>query len=76
MGWQDGATMNQIGAWLNMARWQIRLDEETALGDYLKNHVNRKQMSDELSRIRDLKIERRLTRERLFDSPIWKDYEG
>lgn len=75
MAWSDGATMSQIGAWFNMVKWELKVGEEVTTGDYLKAHANRRQMSDELERVRGLKIARRLNRDNLFDSPLWDDYE-
>lgn len=77
MAWTDKPTDAQIRALLNMMRWVVSDREVAGIVTYLEKNATRRQVSEELGRLRDLKIERKLTRESCFSSEIWNgfDYE-
>lgn len=74
MAWTDEPSDKQIGALLNLARWQINRDEVKDIVDYLKTNATKRDLSAELGRIRDLKIERKLNRDRLFEGKLWTNF--
>lgn len=76
MAWSDEPTDNQINAVLNMIRWEISNEEIPRINAYLKEHTTRRELSKEFGRLRDLKISRKMNRDRAFDSEIWKNYNN
>lgn len=76
MAWTDEPSDKQINALLNLIRWEIHLDEIKGIEEYLKTNATRRQVSDELGRLRDLKMNRKLNRDNAFVSEIWKNYNN
>lgn len=74
MGWGDKPTKAQINALYLMIRWHMSTAEVNDALDWLEQNATRKQVSDELSRIRQLKMNRQLNREECFRSDVWSDY--
>lgn len=75
MAWSDEPTDAQINAALNLMRWEISNDEIPKIEAYLKEHATRRELSNELGRLRDLKIDRKMSRDTAFGSEIWANYE-
>ena len=76
MVWTDEPSDKQINALLNLIRWEIHLGEIKAIEEYLKTNATRRQVSDELGRLRDLKMNRKLNRDNAFESELWKNYNN
>lgn len=76
MAWADEPSDAQINALLNLIRWEIRRDEVKGIEKYLKANATRREVSDELGRLRDLKMNRKLSRDNAFESEIWKKYNN
>lgn len=76
MAWTDEPSDKQINALLNLIRWEIHLDEIKGIEEYLKTNATRRQVSEELGRLRDLKMNRKLNRDNAFESEIWKNYNN
>lgn len=74
MSWEDKPTEGQISALFHMIRWEMPTAEAQDAVNWLKENANRRQASDELGRIRELKMSRALDREACFRSPIWEGY--
>ncbi|MBO7720131.1 hypothetical protein J6S35_00630 [Candidatus Saccharibacteria bacterium] len=76
MAWSDGPTKAQVNALWRLMQWALLpndvLNEAVA---WLEKRVNRKQMSQELGRVRALQIDRKLDKISCFDSPIWDGFE-
>lgn len=75
MAWTDEPSDAQINALLNLIRWEIHRDEMKDIEEYLKANATRREVSDELGRLRDLKMNRKLNRDNAFESEIWQNYE-
>ena len=75
MAWSDEPTDNQINALFNLVRWEISREEMPKMEAYLKEHATRRELSNELGRLRDLKIERKMNRDVAFAGDIWSGYE-
>lgn len=75
MAWSDEPTDNQINALFNLVRWEISREEMPKMEAYLKEHATRRELSNELGRLRDLKIERKMNRDVAFAGDIWSEYE-
>lgn len=76
MAWTDEPSDKQINALLNLIRWEIHLDEMKGIEEYLKANATRREVSEELGRLRDLKMNRKLNRDNAFESEIWKNYNN
>ena len=76
MVWTDEPSEKQINALLNLVRWEIHLDEMKGIEEYLKTNATRREVSEELGRLRDLKMNRKLNRDNAFESEIWKNYNN
>lgn len=76
MAWTDEPSDKQINALLNLIRWEIHLDEMKGIEEYLKKNATRREISEELGRLRDLKMNRKLNRDNAFESEIWKNYNN
>lgn len=76
MAWSDGPTKAQVNALWRLMQWALLpndvLNEAVT---WLEKRVDRKQMSEELGRIRSLYIDRKLDKISCFDSPIWDGFE-
>lgn len=75
MAWTDEPSDAQINALFNLIRWEIHRDEMKGIEEYLKANATRREVSDELGRLRDLKMNRKLNRDNAFESEIWQNYE-
>ena len=75
MAWSDEPSDAQINALLNMIRWEISNKEIPHINAYLKERATRREVSDELKRLRELKMSRKMNPDTAFASEIWADYE-
>ena len=75
MAWSDEPSDAQINALLNMIRWEISNEEIPRINAYLKERATRREVSDELGRLRELKMSRKMNPDTAFASEIWADYE-
>lgn len=75
MAWTDKPTDNQINALLNMIRWEITREDMPKINAYLVNNTTRKEVSEELGRLRMLKMSRKMNRDTAFAGAIWNNYE-
>ena len=73
MAWNDKPTPAQLGALANMIQWKLTVAECDKTIVYLRENSTRKELSDELKRVRDLYIERKLSRDNVWASPIYKN---
>lgn len=76
MAWEDKPSDAQLNAWYNFTKWIIAREEGSRATKYLENNVTRRDLSNELGRLRNLSINRKLkTREQVYNSRIWENYE-
>ena len=75
MAWTDKPTDNQINALLNLIRWEITREDMPKINAYLVNNTTRKEVSEELGRLRMLKMSRKMNRDTAFAGAIWNNYE-
>ena len=75
MAWSDKPTPAQLGAFANLIKWKTSQKEEDAMVEHLEKTADRKQMSDELSRVRTLYLAHSLNRENLIASEIWEGFQ-
>lgn len=75
MAWTDAPSEGQMGAWWRLTKWALPDNVQTAAMEWLEKHADRKQMSDELARVRELYIKRNLDERSCFDSSIWIGFD-
>lgn len=76
MAWSDKPSEAQLGAWINMTKWVIDRDEAILANRFLEKTATRKQLSQELGRLRDLTIDRKLkTREQVYEGKLWEGFD-
>ena len=74
MSWLDKPTKAQIAALAHMMQWELTTSELHDAMKWLENNANRRQVSDELGRIKALKASHKLDRNACFNSTVWADY--
>lgn len=74
MGWLDRPTEAQISVLWHWFRWKMPTAEAKDALDWLEKNANRKQVSEEMKRIRELYLNNSLTREDCFKGEIWQEY--
>lgn len=79
MAWNDPATKNQLGALWGMLAWGTGGREKRAeMFKWLEHEYKptRKELSNELNRVRNLKIDRKLNEETAWSGELWSKYQG
>ena len=74
MAWSDEPTQAQIAALFNLIRWEISREEMPKIERHLRTYATRQELSNELGRLRELKISRKLNKDNAFESDIWAGY--
>ncbi len=74
MAWTDKPTKSQIDVLYNWFRWKMPTVEAKDALDWLEQNATRKQVSDEMGRIRNLYKSHSLNREDCFRGVIWQQY--
>ena len=75
MAWTDEPTRAQTGALWNLLQGVLPKDVETEALSGIEKRIDRRQMSDELGRIRALYIDHKLDKISCFNSSIWDGFE-
>jgi len=75
MAWSDAPSEGQMGAWWRLTKWALPDNVQTAALEWLEKKLDRKAMSDELSRVRSLYIGHKLDKNSCFDSLVWDGFE-
>ena len=76
MAWSDEPTPAQLGAVARLIQWEVDRDTNARAIKFLEEHATRRELSTELTRLRNLYIDRKLTKEKIFESPIWEGFEN
>lgn len=66
-------TPAQLGALSNMIRWKLTDAECKKTIKHLENHSTRGEVSEELKRVRQLYVSRKLVRDNVWASGIYKN---
>lgn len=75
MAWTDEPTIKQLVAWRRLVMWALPADMEMIATDWIKTHKTRRELSDELSRARDLYVEHKMDKYNCFDSSFWDGFK-
>lgn len=76
MAWSDEPTMNQLGAVKRLIEFKVSNDTLTKALKHLENTATRREVSNELGRLRSLYIDRKLDKSNVFDSEVWEGFEN
>lgn len=75
MAWEDKPTDAQLSAIFNITKWVLPRNLGKAATDWLEATSDRKNVSNEIQRLKGLDKSRRLDcREIVFDSEIWEGF--
>lgn len=72
--WKDKPTESQLNTLFHWIRWEMSSTEASEAIKWLEKNATRKQVSDEMNRIHDLKHANKLNRDECFKGEIWKEY--
>lgn len=74
MAWIDKPTKAQINALYSWFRWKMPTAEAKDALDWLEQNATRRQVSDEMKRVRELYLTRSLNRDDCFRGEVWREY--
>ena len=74
MAWLDKPTKAQINALWQWFSWKMPSSEAKDALDWLEQNSTRKQVSDEMKRVRELSMTHGLNRETCFSGEVWQEY--
>lgn len=75
MAWSDEPTDAQITTLFRWIEWHMSSEEASYAVKWLKQHATRKEVSDEMSRIKKLYDGHKLCKDECFKSSVWEDYK-
>ncbi len=75
MAWSDEPTMAQLGAVKRLIEGTIPSGTVVKALEHLENTATRREVSDELGRLRCLYIDRKLDKENAFEGDIWEGFD-
>lgn len=71
MAWNDEPTKAQLSAIYRFFQWKMSTQEARDAVKWLGEHADKREASEEMTRIRKLYLERKLDREQCFAAKIW-----
>ena len=74
MAWLDNPTEAQLNALFFWLRRQMSSVEASAAISWLRDNATRRQVSDEMKRVRELFVNHTLDRDKCFEGDIWAKY--
>ena len=74
MAWSDEPTNAQLSSLYNMIKWKATGDSATRAIQWLAERATRREVSDELKRVRDLYAKHALDASNCFIGEIWEGF--
>ena len=74
MAWTDKPTESQLISILDWIKRAMPYSKAVAAVDYLRQNANRREVSDEMGRIRRLELNKNLDEQSCFNSSIWNGF--
>lgn len=74
MAWEDKPTEAQLERLYQWFKWEMPTPKARDCLKWLESNADRRQVSDEMKRIRQLKLSHNLNHEKCFSSKIWDSY--
>ena len=75
MVWSDEPSDAQLNALFMLIRWTVPTKVAHDAVSWLSEHATRREVSDELGRIKKLNVTRNLSVLNCFESEIWEGFE-
>lgn len=75
MAWTDKPTESQLGVVFQWFRWQMSNEQARKAIAWLAENADRRAVSNEMGRLKELKDKRLLDRNKCFESDIWEGFE-
>lgn len=75
MAWTDKPTQNQLDAIAYWFKWILYSKETAQATKWLGEHANRREVSTEMQRLRELYQTKRLDNINCYEAPIWDGFE-
>ena len=75
MAWSDEPTQAQLSGVYRLIEWTVPKDTLLAAVDYLEKTATRREVSDEMGRLRNLYIDHKLDKSNVFASDIWEGFK-
>lgn len=76
MAWSDDPTDMQLGVIYSWIRWLMPNEKASAAVAYLGQSATRRDVSDEIKRLKLLKDKKKLDLDSLFNGAIWEGYKN
>ena len=74
MAWSDEPSETQLGTIFSWFRWCMPTEDAKKAVAWLEKTATRRDVSTEMSRLKNLKTKRLLDASTCFDSEIWEGY--
>lgn len=75
MAWTDEPSYAQINCIYRWFSWRMTNEEAMDASHWLQKHATRKEVSEEMSRLKKLYDSHNLDRTTAFESDIWEGYK-
>lgn len=75
MAWSDEPTPVQLGALGRLIHWELDADTVARAIKFLEENATRREVSTEMTRLRALYLGRQLSKETIFEAPIWEGFD-
>ena len=75
MSWSDKPTEAQLGLVYSWIRWKMPNEIASKAVSWLEDNADRKAVSNEIKRLKDLNDRHILDREKCFESEVWEGFD-
>ena len=75
MAWSDEPTQAQLSGVYRLIEGTVPKDTLLAAMGYLEETATRREVSNEMGRLRNLYIDHKLDKNNVFESEIWEDFK-
>ena len=75
MSWGDKPTYSQLQVIYSWLSWEMPREKAVKASKYLEDHATRKEVSEEMKRLKALKDQRKLDKDNCFESNVWNNFE-
>ena len=75
MAWSDEPTQAQLSGIYRLIEWTVPKDTLLAAMEYLEETATRREVSNEMGRLRSLYIDHKLDKDNVFRSKVWEGFK-
>ena len=75
MAWSDEPTQAQLSGVYRLIEWTVPKETILEALEYLEEKATRREVSDEMGRLRSLYIDHKLDKSNVFASEIWEGFK-